>query len=157
MSINEQEEMMKHREKLASIQESQNQRRAEMVQSSYTYNETPFNGEKSKEMIEFELSEASPVRKSQYSYGTGQFSVGASGGHKPGQYPNGSGLSQSRKKQPTQPSAQQQPAGSSSVNLEKAYEELEREIQEIKQKLHHSINQNESQSDVNQSSSYVRR
>ena len=100
MSVNEQDEMIRHRDKLASIQESQNARHrgAEMVQSNYTYNETPFNGEKSKEMIEFELSEASPVRKSQYSYGTGQFSVGASGGHKPGQYPHGSGLSQSRKK-----------------------------------------------------------
>lgn len=68
--------------------------------SNYTYNnETPFNGEKSKEMIEFELSEASPVRKSQYSYGTGQFSVGASGGHKPGQLAQhgSAGLSQSRK------------------------------------------------------------
>lgn len=65
MSVNEHDEIMRHREKLASIQESQNKRRAEMVQSNYTYNnETPFNGEKSKEMIEFELSEASPVRKS---------------------------------------------------------------------------------------------
>jgi len=36
--------------------------------------------------------------------------------------------------------------GSSSVNLEKAYEELEREIMEIKQKLQNSISQNESQS-----------
>jgi len=41
---------------------------------------TPFNGEKSKEMIEFDLSEASPIRKSQHSYGTrGEFSNGASG------------------------------------------------------------------------------
>jgi len=30
------------------------------------------------------------------------------------------------------------------VNLEKAYEELEREIMEIKQKLQNSISQNES-------------
>jgi hypothetical protein len=44
-------------------------------------NGTPFNGEKSKEMIEFDLSEASPIRKSQQSYGTGQFSIGQSGRH----------------------------------------------------------------------------
>lgn len=47
----------------------------------------------------------------------------------------------------------QQP-GSSSVNLEKAYEELEREIQQIKQKLHQSISQNESGSEL-QNSSYM--
>lgn len=69
-----------------------------MIQSNYTNNnETPFNGEKSKEMIEFELSEASPVRKSQYSYGTGQFSVGASGGIKQSINNHGSGQSQSRR------------------------------------------------------------
>lgn len=45
-----------------------------MVQSGVT-NGTPFNGEKSKEMIEFDLSEASPIRNSQKSYGTGQFSA----------------------------------------------------------------------------------
>ena len=38
-------------------------------------------------------------------------------------------------------------AGSSSQNLEKAYEELEREILEIKMKLHNSISANESQGD----------
>jgi hypothetical protein len=38
-------------------------------------------------------------------------------------------------------------AGSSSQNLEKAYEELEREILEIKMKLHNSISANESQAD----------
>ena len=32
--------------------------------------------------------------------------------------------------------------GSSSVNLEKAYEELEREIYDIKKKLHQSIGNN---------------
>ena len=35
-------------------------------------------------------------------------------------------------------------AGSSSVNLEKAYEELERDILEIKKKLQNSISQGES-------------
>ena len=38
-------------------------------------------------------------------------------------------------------------AGSSSQNLEKAYEELEREILEIKMKLHNSISANDSQVD----------
>jgi len=35
-------------------------------------------------------------------------------------------------------------AASSSVNLEKAYEDLEKEIMEIKSKLQHSINQDDS-------------
>ena len=80
-------------------------------------------------MIEFDLSEASPMRQSQKSYGTGQFSA-TNGRH--------------------QGSAEYQRAGghngmpgSSSVNLEKAYEELEREIYDIKKKLHQSIGNNE--------------
>ena len=46
--------------------------------------------------------------------------------------------------------------GSSSVNLEKAYEELEREIMEIKQKLQNSISQNESSHDQSASRSAKR-
>ena len=91
-----------------------------------------FNGEQSKERIEFDLSEASPIRKSQYSYGTGKFSQ-ASG--KYGEIPNNSALRNSSK---------HQMAASSSVNLEKAYEDLEKEIMEIKSKLQHSINQDDS-------------
>jgi len=89
-------------------------------------NGTPFNGEKSKEMIEFELSEASPMRASQY--GTGQFSNNASA-----KYQGSASAARHAQQQPNH-----QP-GSSSVNLEKAYEDLEKEIQEIKQKLHQSI------------------
>ena len=46
-----------------------------------------------------------------------------------------------------QSSQRGQGAGSSSQNLEKAYEELEREILEIKMKLHNSISANDSQAD----------
>lgn len=118
------------RKKLESIQESQI-RNQHLLQSNYTNNHnsgTPFNGEKSKEMIEFELSEASPVRKSQYSYGTGQFSIG--------QNMQGSAVSQSRHQSATHHQSNQnhgnqyqQQNPSSSINLEKAYEELEKEIQ----------------------------
>ena len=72
-------------------------------------------------MIEFELSEASPIRKSaHHSYGTGQFSMGASGGP--------ANRNQASASAARHPQYSQNPAGSSSVNLEKAYEELEKEI-----------------------------
>ena len=87
-------------------------------------------------MIEFDLSEASPAaaRKSQYSYGTGKFSQASM---KYGGSTNHSAL-RSHKKNNL--------AGSSSINLEKAYEDLEREILEIKSKLQKSIT-NESNSE----------
>jgi hypothetical protein len=87
-------------------------------------------------MIEFELSEASPIRKS---YGTGQFSMGASAAHNQGSAMSQAAARQSQYSGTNHKSGTNQ-VGSSSVNLEKAYEELEKEIAEIKQKLHQSIN-----------------
>jgi len=124
-SIDRLEDVLRQqRQKLDTIQRNQH-----LLASAAS----PFNGERSKEMIEFDLSEASPQRQSQKSYGTGQFSNAVSAGR------NQNSASANR---------QQLPPGSSSVNLEKAYEELEREIQEIKAKLHQSISMNDSNSDV---------
>ena len=133
-SIEKLEDVLNHqRKKLESIQDSQNQRASQLVMSNYSKtNGTPFNGEKSKEMIEFELSEASPIRKSHGSYGTGHYSVGYQGS------------ASAARVAPHHQATTSNPAGSSSVNLEKAYEELEKEIQEIKAKLHQSISNNES-------------
>ena len=129
-SIDRLEDVLKaQREKLDQIQNSQGYRNTRGIQSQSQYrtgdSATPgnFNGERSKEMIEFDLSEASPQRKSQYSYGTGKFSQ-ASG--KYGEMPGNSALRHSNKNQM---------GASSSVNLEKAYEDLEKEIMEIKSKL----------------------
>ena len=134
-SIDRLEDVLKaQREKLDSIQNSQGYRNTKAIHSQSQYrtgdSQTPnqFNGQQSKEMIEFDLSEASPIRKSQHSYGTGKFSQ-ASG--KYGEIPGNSALRNSNKRHL---------AASSSVNLEKAYEELEKEIMEIKSKLQHSIN-----------------
>ena len=80
-------------------------------------------------MIEFDLSEASPMRNSQKSYGAAQYSA-TNGRH---QASNDYHRGMDRNGMP----------GSSSVNLEKAYEELEREIYDIKKKLHQSIGNNE--------------
>ena len=101
-------------------------------------------------MIEFDLSEASPARNSKYSYGTGKFSQASM--RYAGSANHSALRTKSQEKRAREATGPGNLGASSSVNLEKAYEELEKEIMEIKSKLQKSItNDDESSNNLGNS------